>query len=75
MAFEIKSGEAVPARSGGGIEKYPFKQMKVGDSFDIPAGSGVDAVRAAASWAGTRRGMRFSIRKRPDGSTGCWRVA
>jgi len=75
MAFEIKSGEPVPAPKVGAGEKYPFQQMKVGDHFDIPAMAGVSNIRAAASWAGTRHGMKFTIRKRPDGSRGCWRIA
>jgi hypothetical protein len=58
---EIKIERGVPLPEKRGLyNKYPFKQMKVGDSFIVP----IDArIYAAASWAGTRNGMKFSTRK------------
>jgi hypothetical protein len=54
--------------------RFPFEQMKVGDSFAIPP----DVQRTTASVAATRYGnktnKKFITRKMPDGSYRCWRT-
>ncbi len=44
-------------------QKYPFKEMKVGQSFFIPepAFQQVARIRASASSYGKRTGMKFAI--------------
>lgn len=53
--------------------KYPFGQMKVGQSFAL---SLQERERAAspASWFGKRNKMKFSFRKQGDGSYRCGRI-
>lgn len=61
--------------------KYPFGDMSVGDSFEVPV-SGTnqqkkrDAVsaRTAAILYGKRHGLKFTVRKMPDGTVRCWRI-
>lgn len=62
----IKSSVPLPAPRA----KYPFAQMKVGDSFFA------DRYRAAqaAAWKyGVRNGMRFTVREE-NGGVRVWRV-
>lgn len=40
--------------------KYPWDQMNVGDSFSV---SNNPSIRACASYAGNKRGWRFTCRK------------
>lgn len=54
--------------------KYPFPEMEAGDSFGFP-GDKLETVSAAASTYRRRHGRKFSVRKMPDGSGRCWRVA
>jgi len=54
--------------------RYPFAQMKVGDSFLVPSDVTREAVAVAASRYGKAHNMRFSTRKLKDGSFRCWRL-
>lgn len=70
-----------PAR-GGRPPIYPFRDMKVGDSFYIPAPDGPDdlaktAYRAYYAVQGVRKGNRelhFAVRRQGD-RVGIWRTA
>lgn len=53
--------------------KFPFKDMEVGDSFLIPAGVARSTAQTAAIRYGKPLGKRFTIRKTPEGDR-CWRV-
>lgn len=52
---------------------WPFNEMEVGDSFQIP--DGIDRYRLtyAASQNGKRTGKKFSVRKY-NGTIRCWRI-
>ena len=69
--FKIDKGVPMPKRTGlGSTPKYPWKSMKVGDSFhtgprDKPLGS--------VSAAGPRHGMKFSQRREGNGYR-VWRM-
>lgn len=55
--------------------KFPFDQMKVGDSFVIPDSVTRSAVTMAAWRYGKKTGTKFSVRRLPDGKGyACWRV-
>jgi hypothetical protein len=54
-------------------EKYPFAQMKEGDSFLISSLMKRTTVTVAAKRYGHKHAMEFTIRKTPDGLR-CWRV-
>lgn len=68
--YEIESG--VPLLKAGVKARFPFKLMKVGDSFAVPD-SDVKSVRVMAS-AYTIDGRRFSVRKTENGAR-VWRTA
>lgn len=54
--------------------KYPFADMQVGDSFEIPANKIKSAAVCGGNYARTRGGMiKFSVR-RVDGKHFIWRI-
>lgn len=55
-------------------KRYPFAQMKPGDSFVIPKHVQRGTVLVAAMRYGRAHGCRFITRTMPDGSVRCWRV-
>lgn len=57
-----------PARP---YNKYPFRQMEVGDSFFYRGGE--NTIRTAASRAGSRQNKKFTIRQVKDGYR-VWRI-
>lgn len=79
--FKIEKGVSIPPK-GVGIrkaEKYPFRDMEVGDSFFVP---GAKTLRIASACAGATKflgnGHKFSVRKVEEkGIAGvrCWRIA
>ena len=84
MTFVIEKGIALPAAKGGplgkGKNKYPWKEMEVGDSFYTPAPEGRTlakyrpTISGCASLAAKRLGMKFATRRDGDGLR-VWRVA
>jgi len=79
MTFTVESNVPLPPPSGndrkGGTgrpaTKYPFGEMKVGDSFVTIEG---DKARTAAAQYGKTNGMRFITRKERGGIR-IWRAA
>jgi len=53
--------------------KYPFDEMEVGDSFELPTNWKRTTVAVAALRYGKVTGTKFSIRKTPEGFR-CWRI-
>ena len=70
--YAIEKGVPIPAKRG---DRWPFRQMQVGDSFvitkaDLPP-SGAHCLQAAARVAG----MRCAYRQQPDRMTiRVWRI-
>jgi len=58
-----------------GRDKYPFKQMEVGDSFFAPVMETTKSkvYYAAKQWEKGNHGQRFKVRLVEDGCR-CWRV-
>ena len=54
--------------------KFPFPEIQVGDSFEIPSGVNRSTVAISASRYGKKNGMKFITRKMPDGSIRVWRT-
>jgi len=54
-------------------QKYPFGEMKVGESFGFPLGDR-QRVGFAACIYGKRNNKKFSIRKLKDGTYRVWRI-
>lgn len=71
--LEIES--TIPAPQVPPRERYPFYDMRVGDSFQVRGQDRIKNARAAA-WMFARRhpGVRFTSRKTVDGCR-IWRVA
>lgn len=65
--FVVESNIPTPTR-------YPFAQMKVGDSFAIPDEIKSGSIKVNASRYGKQNNMKFTIRRTADGYR-CWRVA
>lgn len=72
--FKIDSDVPAPS-SLPGRRRYPFGEMKVGDSFLIADGLDYNRIaNSAHSFArANSRGWKFSIRKTPEGHR-CWRI-
>jgi len=79
MPTNIKVEKNIPLPVGGtrlGESKYPFAGMEVGDSFSIPyiSSNHEKAVRAAASYQGKQRGMKFTVRVVEEDTLRVWRI-
>lgn len=60
MGYEIKKGEPTLS-SLGAPNKYPWKDLAVGDSFDVPfSDTSSSTVQASASLSGKRLGRKFA---------------
>ena len=55
-------------------KKYPFEEMKVGDSFAVPADVKRITIAVAANRYGKAHKMVFSVRQMPDKTFRCWRI-
>jgi hypothetical protein len=65
--MKIDKGIPIPNR-------WPFAEMKPGDSFAIPEGFQRQSVAVAAMRYGKKHKMKFSTRKMPDNTYRCWRT-
>lgn len=54
--------------------KFPFADMKVGDSFAVPTDIKRPAVTVAAMRYGRKHGMKFTVRQVADKTFRCWRI-
>lgn len=73
MAFKIESN--IPAlMPKASYRKYPFNEMKPGDSFLINGDAAPSVVSTSTHAFGRKHGWKFSVRKTPDGHR-CWRIS
>lgn len=70
--IKIEKNVSIPENSKFGA-KYPYRQMKVGDSFLYPKGTLPNTARAGAIQMGKRTGWKFIVRMVAQGLR-CWRV-
>ena len=54
--------------------KYPFADMKVNDSFAVPADVNRSAIGVAALRYARKHSVKFTIRQMPDKTLRCWRI-
>ena len=79
LSTEIKIDKSIPVPppSKHGSHKYPFRIMKVGDSFLVPLADDAGGVRLRSSVGQFQRRddeqRKFSVRKVDDGYR-CWRT-
>jgi hypothetical protein len=70
-SITIDKGIAPPPR--GGVSRYPFAEMSVGDSFFV-AGATRDNLSSSCTYRKQRYGEQYAIRK-VDGGLRVWRTA
>jgi hypothetical protein len=62
MTYRIERGIGIPPKTGSFVIKYPWRGMKVGDSFTVPVkdlpASGAGAIRSSARSHGFRAATR-----------------
>ena len=66
MTIKIESNIPMPTR-------FPFADMKVGDSFLAPEGTNKSLVAVYASRHAKKTGTKFTVRRTPEGIR-CWRI-
>lgn len=71
--FRIEKGVPIPAHRLRADYAFPFMDMEIGDSIEVPADFARKA-RAAAHGFAKREGIRLTCRSQPDGSVRIWRV-
>lgn len=76
MTFKIESNVPPPSGDSGRPAKYPWAEMKVGDSFRFDGAPGVRDRISASSRAFAKRnaGVAFVTRREGDGYR-IWRIA
>ena len=70
--FKIEKGVPIPEKVSGGVSKYPFSEMAVGDSLFAPGEAGA-RMRTAAYEFARRHGLRFMART-VENEVRIWRV-
>ena len=72
--YKIESDVPVPENTSGRSSKYPWADMKIGDSFAFDKGS-LQSLRNSA-WSYTKRhnGVRFVFRQMGTDMWRCWKV-
>lgn len=73
---DVKIEKGIPIPLRGQYSKYPFGQMKIGDSFLIEEKHVASKVSQAAAQFARRakKPLKFAVRHTPDGHR-CWRIA
>lgn len=75
MKYEVESGiEMPPPPKRGRTAKYPFREMAVGDSFEIRVDKIADTQNASRVFAHRNR-WKLSCRQMLDGTWRCFRLA
>jgi hypothetical protein len=72
-AFKIEKGIPPPKQEHHFVQ-YPFREMRVGDSFAAPI-QRQRSVAAAASRYGRIAKAKFTVRKQSKTHCRCWRIA
>jgi len=75
MTIEIECDVPLPQNLSprGRSTVWPFKMMKVGDSFEVPK-ERAEALRRAIGPSAKYYRMRLISRLQPDGALRCWRA-
>ena len=69
MELKIEEGIPIPKMR---LRKYPWEDMKVGDSFFVPDGNN-NTIQTAASYAGKRHNRKYCTRQ-VNGGIRVWRI-
>lgn len=76
MSIEVMSGVPIPKPQRNRNSKYPFAEMKVGDSFHVDGDpEKADALLRSVSYRyGKENAVKFTVRRTESGAR-IWRVA
>lgn len=79
MKYVIEKDKPAPTETKGGVRKYPFAEMEIGDSILVEGESACSndcKACVAAMQHGRRYGKKFSGRKEPGkpGYVRIWRI-
>lgn len=72
--IKVERGVKMPTINRNKKSKYPWGDMKPGDSFLVPA-ENRKTVASLATTAGKRYKMKFATRQVEDGALRVWRVS
>jgi hypothetical protein len=72
--FNVETDVPIPKRLGGVQIKYPFGDMKVGDSFLFDAAKYRSVQSAASSYKRSHSSFAYKMRKFVNGTARLWRV-
>ena len=72
MKIEIETGVPVPENKFIRVSKYPYADMKPGDSFFVR--KSVNTMRSSSYAYGKRNKMKFTVRSEDTGAR-VWRLA
>lgn len=74
--YKIERGIKPPIKRVHKTRKYPFAEMKVGDSFVVPIESRQNLCVSSISYSKNHQSgkWKFSIRKISEVEVRCWRV-
>lgn len=73
--IKIDKGIPCPPRGQHKASKYPWEDMKVGDSFLFPKHLGRQACYQSGAYHNNKAGVKkFVIRRTPEGYR-CWRLS
>lgn len=78
MTFEIRDDVALPPKASGGkagVSKYPFADLKVGQSFEVGADAKVAIRSALTAFRKKHKDLSFATRVVDGGGVGIWRIA
>jgi hypothetical protein len=74
--IKVDKQKPIPARRGGPVSKYPFKDLKVGDSFLIPDKSKKNGIYSSLANFNKGRKIPIKITIRTEGvALRVWRIA
>jgi hypothetical protein len=74
--IKVDKQQPIPARKGGRASKYPFKDMKVGDSFLIPDKGKKNGIYGSLAHFNKGRKNPIKITIRIEGNAlRVWRIA
>lgn len=72
-SIQIERGIPLPTDARGGVAKYPFREMQIGESCFIP-GRNREGVSGALNYARLKTGFRF-VSRCQAGGVRVWRAA
>lgn len=71
--YRVEKGIPMPESRRGGLVKYPFQTMDIGDSFEFPLQE-YAAIQSACRAGRLIKDKRFSLRKETTTTGRIWRV-